>query len=135
VSGEKQDDEPVFSERAPVAGIEDRESTRFEVDVAVTVDSAHNFYAGYATNLSAGGFFIATHIVHPVGTRFSFTIHLGDQGHIVKGIGEVRWLRAQQSGDAQAGLGIQFLEVEGDGAQRIAKFLEERKPLSAPPPR
>ena len=132
VSGDSEE-EPVFSERSPASA--DRGLPRYEVDVAVTVDSEHNFYGGYATNLSAGGFFVATHIIHPVGTRFNFTIHLGSEGHIVKGVGEVRWLRPQAAGSTSpAGLGIQFTQVQGDGAERIETFLTRRKPLTMPPP-
>ncbi len=132
VSG-TDEEEAVFSERSPSS--EDRGRARYEVDVAVTVDSEHNFYGGYATNLSAGGFFVATHIVHPVGTRFNFTIHLGDDPALIKGVGEVRWLRPQAAGSSSpAGLGIQFSKIEGDGARRIEAFLQKRKPLTMPPP-
>jgi hypothetical protein len=47
---------------APMAdGGHRREHSRFHVDLDVTVGSDHNFYAGFAENLSAGGVFIATH--------------------------------------------------------------------------
>ena len=116
------------------SSIEDRTQARFDVDCAVTVNSEHNFYAGFVQNLSVGGIFIATHIVHPVGTRFNLSIHLGESGGLVRGIGEVRWIRAVDHESAQpAGLGIRFLELEGDGAERVRRFLEERSPLLVGP--
>jgi uncharacterized protein (TIGR02266 family) len=123
-----------FSERAPAAGTaEDRQQERFDVDLAVTVDSEHNFYAGYATNLSASGVFVATTIVHPVGTRFSFTIQLAETREVVRGVGEVRWLRPKKNEEGlPAGIGIQFLEVEGDGAEKIGRFLSRRQPMTPP---
>ncbi len=128
-----EESQAVFSERSPSSDVEDRDQTRYGVDFAVTVDSDHNFYAGYATNLSAGGFYIATHIVHPVGTEFNFTIQLGEDKQLVKGVGVVRWLRASEEGEeTPAGLGIQFRDVEGDGLAKIDAFLKMRKPLRAP---
>jgi uncharacterized protein (TIGR02266 family) len=121
------EDEATFTEER--GSIEDRGQVRYHVDLNVTVDSDSNFYAATVTNLSAGGIFIATHIVHPAGTKFNLSVHLGDIG-IVKGVGEVRWIRVQDEESGQlAGLGIRFLQLEGDGAERIKSFLEMRRPL------
>src|SRR5438445_12467044 len=53
-----------------------REHSRFSVDLDVTVGSDHNFYAGFAENLSAGGVFIATHKLKPVGSKIELSINL-----------------------------------------------------------
>ncbi len=122
------------------SSIEDRGELRFQVDLAVTVNSESNFYAGFASNLSAGGIFVATHIVHPVGTRFNLSIHLDDGLGVVRGVGEVRWLRPRdETAGLPAGIGIRFMEIEGDGAERIELFLAKRGPMKvgpskAPPP-
>lgn len=110
----------------------DRGEIRYGVDVAVTVDSDSNFYAGHATNLSSGGFFIATPIVHPVGTRFRFTIHLGQQQTLITGEGIVRWLRASNDSNSPIGLGIQFATIDNDGEHLIEEFLQKRQPLMLP---
>ncbi len=123
-------EEASFSEAAP-GSIEDRTQQRFGVDCCVTINSENNFYAGFVRNLSEGGIFIATHIVHPVGTRFDLSIHLddGEQG-VVKGVGEVRWIRAlDRQDELPAGLGIRFLSLEGDGAERVERFLQRRAPM------
>lgn len=114
--------------------LEDRTEERHGVDLTVTVNSDHNFYAGFARNLSAGGIFVATHIVHPVGTQFDLSIHLddGDAG-VVRGVGEVRWIRAlDQESELPAGLGIRFTEIFDDGAERIQRFLSQRGPMDGP---
>ncbi len=116
------------------AGADDRERTRYEVDVAVTIDSDDWFYAGSATNLSHGGFFVATTIVQAIGTRFRFSLQLGDEPKPVRGTGEVRWIRAASAAEAHAGLGIQFVTVDGDGRDRVIKFLAKRNPTKPPPP-
>ncbi len=114
--------------------LEDREQARFSVDCAVTINSEHNFYAGFAQNISAGGIFIATHIVHPVGTKFDLSLHLGAVIGLVRGVGEVRWIRAvDRDGDEPAGLGIRFTQLQDDGADRVRRFLEQRAPMVVGP--
>jgi uncharacterized protein (TIGR02266 family) len=109
----------------------DRREKRVDADLAVTVNSDHNFLAGFATNISAGGIFIATSIVHPVGTKFNLSIHLDDgDARVVRGVGEVRWLRARQdSGNTPQGIGIRFISIQDDGEDRIKRFLAVRAPL------
>lgn len=123
-------DEATFSGGNEEAGsIADRGQTRYGVDLAVTVNSDSNFYAGFAKNLSEGGIFVATHIVHPVGTKFNLSLHLDDgDPKPVRGVGEVRWIRALD-GDLPAGLGIQFTEVDDEARARIDKFLAKREPI------
>ncbi|MBI4705942.1 MAG: TIGR02266 family protein [Deltaproteobacteria bacterium] len=107
-----------------------REYVRYHVELGVTLDSAHNFYGGSTLNLSAGGLFVATPIVQPVGTRFDVAIHLRTSRRPIKGTGEVRWLRAVAQGeDSPAGMGIRFLDIEPGGQAAIAAFLESRPPL------
>jgi uncharacterized protein (TIGR02266 family) len=114
--------------------IEDRTEERHGVDLTVTVNSDHNFYACFARNLSAGGIFVATPIVHPVGTQFTLSIHIDDGAPgVVRGVGEVRWIRAvEKDSDLPAGLGIRFTEIYGDGAERIERFLARRGPMEEP---
>jgi uncharacterized protein (TIGR02266 family) len=124
-------DEPTFTGGNIEGGSSevDRHQVRYGVDLAVTVNSDHNFYAGFAKNLSHGGIFVATHIIHPVGTEFNLSIHLDDGDHrVVRGIGEVRWIRVLD-GDLPAGLGIQFTSVDGNGQERIERFLATRDPI------
>lgn len=134
VNGDNGDHEVTFEE---ATASKDREQARYGVDCSVTIDSEHNFYAGLAQNLSEGGIFIATPIVHPIGTQFNLSIHLDDGlPGVVRGIGEVRWIRAAEEGsDLPAGLGIQFLELESGGDERIAAFLERRRPMLMDAPR
>ncbi|HZO12559.1 MAG TPA: TIGR02266 family protein [Polyangiaceae bacterium] len=109
----------------------DRRQVRYDVDVTVTVDSDSYFIAGFATNLSAGGIFIATPIVHPVGSRFELSIHLDDgDPRPLRALGEVRWHRALEEGSSTPqGIGIQFLRIDSESTERIKRFLEQRKPL------
>jgi len=114
------------SAEAPAGdSVRDRQQPRYTVDVTVTVNSDAYFLAGAATNLSSGGVFIATPIVQPVGTEFDISLHIDDgEGGIIRAVGEVRWQRpASDDPSLPQGLGIQFLAVEGNGLERIERFL------------
>ena len=53
-----------------------RHAPRYRVDLDVSLGSDHNFYTGLAENMSAGGVFVATHLLKPVGEIVQLTIHL-----------------------------------------------------------
>lgn len=127
-----EENEEADGRAEPAGPVSDgRVQTRYGVTCSITIDADDWFYAGTAQNLSEGGIFVATPIVHPIGTRFNLSVHLEDgQGGVIRGIGEVRWTREVDAGDHDpAGIGIQFLALEGDGSERIAAYLRERGPL------
>lgn len=111
------------------AGERRREHARFSVDLDVTVGSDHNFYAGFAENLSAGGVFIATHKLKPVGSKIELSINL-PEGSTVRATGEVRWIRVfNEHSDTPPGMGVRFSEIDQDSLAAIAAFLAHREPL------
>jgi uncharacterized protein (TIGR02266 family) len=106
-----------------------REHSRFAVDLDVTVGSDHNFYAGFAENLSAGGVFIATHKLKAVGSKIELTINLPDDVQL-RLIGEVRWIRVfNERSDTPPGMGVKFATVGADEVAAIQRFLSRRDPL------
>ena len=106
-----------------------REHARFGVDLDVTVGSDHNFYAGFAENLSAGGVFIATHKLKPVGSPIELSINLPD-GVTIRARGEVRWIRVfNEQSDTPPGMGVKFLEIDQPSVSAIGEFLARRDPL------
>ena len=106
-----------------------REHSRFHVDLDVTVGSDHNFYAGFAENLSAGGVFIATHKLKPVGSSIELTINLPD-GIQVRATGEVRWIRVfNEQSDTPPGMGVRFNGLAEASVALIQSFLARRDPL------
>ena len=107
-----------------------REHTRYRVDLDVTVESDHNFYAGFVENISSGGIFIATHRVKNVGDHIEFTINLPDEGGPITGVGEVRWLRVySDQSNVEPGMGLKFVEIAPAAVKRIEAFLGQRDPL------
>jgi uncharacterized protein (TIGR02266 family) len=106
-----------------------REHSRFHVDLDVTVGSDHNFYAGFAENLSAGGVFIATHKLKPVGSSIELTINLPDSIQI-RATGEVRWIRVfNEQSDTPPGMGVRFNGLPDASVALIQNFLARRDPL------
>jgi uncharacterized protein (TIGR02266 family) len=106
-----------------------REHSRFAVDLDVTVGSDHNFYAGFAENLSAGGVFIATHKLKPVGSKIELNINLPD-GAQLKTEGEVRWVRVfNEHSDTPPGMGVKFNQLPEESLALIQSFLARRDPL------
>jgi uncharacterized protein (TIGR02266 family) len=106
-----------------------REHSRFHVDLDVTVGSDHNFYAGFAENLSAGGVFIATHKLKPVGSKIELSINLPDSAQI-HAEGEVRWIRVfNEQSDTPPGMGVKFNNMTEAATALIQNFLARREPL------
>jgi len=109
----------------------DRQTPRYAVDLAISADSEHNFIAATATNLSASGLFIATPIVHPIGTELRVTMAIGTTGEVVRGTGIVRWCRAtEKQANEPMGIGIELVSLDEGGHELIANFLRERTPMA-----
>jgi uncharacterized protein (TIGR02266 family) len=107
-----------------------RTHSRYAVDLDVSLGSDHNFYAGFAENLSAGGIFVATHLLKPVGSSIELSIHLPDHDEPICGKGEVRWVREyNERSDMPPGMGIRFNEIENKAVEAIEQFLRQREPL------
>ena len=107
-----------------------RASPRYAVELDVSLGSDHNFYAGFVENMSAGGVFVATHMIKPVGERLEISIHLPDSEVVVRGIGEVRWIREySEQSNVPPGMGVRFAELEPGSLEAIEAFLAQREPL------
>jgi uncharacterized protein (TIGR02266 family) len=107
-----------------------REHSRYRVDLDVTVTSEHNFYAGFVENMSAGGVFIATHQLKPVGERLELSVHLPGHAEAIRSTGEVRWLRVySEQSNVPPGMGIRFDALDAISRTRIEEFLAKREPM------
>lgn len=126
---ERGEEASIFS-MAPLPDAEHRrEHSRFHVDLDVTVGSDHNFYAGFAENLSSGGVFIATHKLKPTGSKIELSINLPD-GITLQAEGEVRWIRVfNELSDTPPGMGVKFTNLSSASVAVIQSFLARREPL------
>ncbi len=122
---------PTESKRDGAASADNRRrQDRFSVELEVSLESEHNFYAGFVENLSSSGLFVATHSTRPIGSHVEFSISFGDSSVAVKGLGEVRWIRQySETSDAHPGMGLRFIELSPEGARKIQEFLVGREPI------
>lgn len=121
---------PVRDTGAPEMGAEMRRHPRYRVELDVDFRTEHNFYAGFVENLSAGGVFIVTHQIRPIGSFIQFTIQLPTRNRPVTGLGEVRWVReySEETG-TEPGMGLRFVEISHDDNELIRNFVERRDPI------
>jgi uncharacterized protein (TIGR02266 family) len=107
-----------------------RVHSRHDIAIDVTLESESNFYMGLTENLSAGGLFIATHTLRPLGTAIDVTLQLPGPGDPVRVRGTVRWIREySETSDAGPGMGLRFDDITDENANVIRQFLAERDPL------
>lgn len=129
---EEREEAPIsrFDSSFPTEPPPRRASPRYAVELDVNLGSQHNFYAGFVENMSVGGVFVATHMIKPVGEEVEFAIHLPDNDIVVRGIGEVRWIREySEQGNMPPGMGVRFVHLEPASAEAIEVFLSQREPL------
>jgi uncharacterized protein (TIGR02266 family) len=107
-----------------------RRAARYSVDLDVTMSSDHNFYAGFAENISSGGLFVATYVQRPKGDRMEIVLNIPGHPEPIRAIGEVRWLREfSEQSNVPPGLGVRFVELPEGAASAIDGFLKDREPL------
>ena len=129
VESEKNELEPVVRKVA-ARGDERRTAERYEVKLDMTLCSDHNFYSGFAENISSGGVFVATHLLKPVGSQVELRLLLPKLEKEVRGLGEVRWHRLfNEVSNVPPGMGIRFIELEPGSVEAIQEFLSQREPL------
>jgi uncharacterized protein (TIGR02266 family) len=106
---------------------EQRRDTRVPLEVEVTLESEHNFFAGVANNVSEGGIFVATTNPPPLGSEVGFELLLGGERFLVMGV--VRWIRDEHAGsaDAPAGCGVKWVHLEDGALEAIQHFIEVRQ--------
>ena len=106
-----------------------RTHERVRLTTAVRVRSASNFYTGLAGDVSAGGVFLATTGLLPIATSIDLEFTLPDGGAPIRVVAEVRWTRASGTGGGPAGMGMRFVDLPAEAADRIEAFVRCRAPV------
>jgi uncharacterized protein (TIGR02266 family) len=113
------------------ANDERRIAPRYELDVAVTFESQHNFFAGLTRDLSSGGLFIATSVLRPIGECVRVRLTLPGSDEVLDAITEVRWVRqGGVAGAMEPGMGLEFLQMSPRTKQAIKDFKDKRETFS-----
>lgn len=123
--------EAQFSRLVPqVDDAQRREHARYKVELDVSLGSDHNFYVGFVENMSAGGVFIATHMLKAVGEILELSIHIPSSDVKIVGTGEVRWVREySERSNVPPGMGVRFIHLEPGCLESIENFLARREPI------
>ncbi len=104
---------PQTQRRHRRAGIETRVDLEFR---GVT-----SFVSGMSEDISPGGLFVRLDDPPPEGTRLRFGFRLEPDTPVVRGLGEVVWVRTEDGGpDQPAGVAIRYVELGDDDRARIA---------------
>jgi uncharacterized protein (TIGR02266 family) len=108
-----------------------RSHERVPVEVAVSMESENNFYAGITDNISEGGVFIATVTPPARGTVVDLQLSLPgyEAPFAVRGV--VRWIREPQASceGMPPGCGIQWLEMTRETLMAIHHFVQRRETI------
>ena len=111
--------------------IQRRASNRLDIELAVDIESEHNFFAGFSANIAEGGIFVATHQARDVGSLLNISFTLPGDPAPIAASAVVRWVKQYHEGsDGSPGLGLEFLSIAPHDVERIQAFIErERAPL------
>lgn len=105
-----------------------RDSRRvpLETRVQFKFDRFSGFLSEYSANVSPGGLFLRTRAPQAPGTVLDFEFRLGDGFELIKGRGEVVWVRSEDEGPARpAGMGIRFLELAPGSKELIYRIVDQ----------
>ncbi len=134
---ERRTTQVVVGDAAEPSLVERRVHQRILVNIEVDYKADDTFLFAYITDISAMGIFIRTVSPEPPGTHLilCFTPPGGEAPLELEG--EVIWINPLREGDLEArnpGMGIQFVDLDGDGRDRILQlvrtfaYLDDERP-------
>ena len=107
-----------------------RSVQRVAIEADIGFQSDSNFFTGFSEDISAGGVFIATFEILPIGSILQVNFTMPD-GYLISTSGIVRWVREynELAEDAEPGMGIQFDGLLADDKTIIESYLSQREPI------
>ncbi len=108
-----------------------RQFPRIHYKVEVTLESESTFYSGFTENISAGGLFIATYDLRPMGQQIQLEFTVPNRQQPISVLGEVRWIREfnPANPDMTPGMGVKFIGLSEQDRRDIEAFVAERETL------
>jgi type IV pilus assembly protein PilZ len=106
-----------------------RKQPRYTTTIKVTFKSQEQFSREYTKDISKGGIFVATEKPLPVNSRVELILSIPNLSSEVKVVGEVVHAvtndnTSEKTYERVAGMGIQFLEFEGDGQKALEVYFK-----------
>lgn len=107
----------------------------FSIEASLGAHSSSNFYQGLGRGgvLEAGGIFVATHRIPPIGKPVTLHVLLPG-GYEFQAHGVVTWTRetsatVSEGLDAPPGFGARFTEISPQGRDLVNRYAANREPL------
>ena len=93
-------------------------------------ENVESFMSDYAPNISVGGIFIQTDQRRTPGELLYFQFVSKEDGPLIEGLGRV--VRVQEkSRDRPAGIGLEFVSLEGESRALVQSIVDERSAKGA----
>jgi uncharacterized protein (TIGR02266 family) len=109
-----------------------RDSTRVEAAFRVRYRTLDELVVAYTQDLSRGGTFLRSQKFLPINAVVRLHLELPEGGGEISAIARVAFVRGNDEAQATgkpAGMGVQFLDLEGEATGRIEQFITERTQL------
>ncbi|MCS6914523.1 MAG: TIGR02266 family protein [Myxococcales bacterium] len=114
-----------------MAAEDSRTAERLPVAMRIKLKYADvdTFIQRYAVNISRGGVFIATRSPKPVGTLLRFEFQLASSLPVLRGEGQVIWVRPFDPEQPRRvhGMGVRFTRLDAESRQIVERALEWRR--------
>jgi len=116
-----------FSPGASYEHVDRRDSVRVPARLAVTFRDVGELRGCLMTNLSRGGLFVETDSPAELGTRVQLGIQIEESGEKIDVPAEVVSVNARPGSAAQQhGMGLRFLEMKPEVAEKFETFYERK---------
>ena len=106
---------------------------RVSVHAPVTIYLARRPGRGRALNVSRGGIFVRTELPLPTRSEWRVRFQLPEMQEALTPTAMVVW-RAEPSTPTGSGLGMRFVELDGQAARSLDEYVYERTPVVQSPP-
>ena len=87
------------------------------------------FIDRYSPNISKAGIFVKTPKPKPVGTTVRFEFQIADGTVVMRGAGEVSWIRESSDDGKPTGMGIKFNKLDSKSREILGRILDNKKSL------
>jgi len=105
---------------------EKREHSRAVVKIEIEFKKDIDFVTSYMLNISNGGLFLKTDNAYPLDTIVFLRFTMPGDTQPIKTEGKVVWCNTtKRKGYFPRGMGIKFLKLEPNDAEKINKFVDE----------
>ena len=116
-----------FSPGASYEQVDRRESVRVPARLALSFRDMGALHGCLMTNLSRGGLFVETDFPAEIGTRLTLRLQIEESGEKLDVPAEVVSVNARPDrATDQHGMGLRFLEMKPELAEKVSEFYERK---------